>query len=66
MIESFYHAFHGIWIGLKEERNVRIHFCSMIAVIICGILSEGGRGRLDVFSHGHWAGSDHGISKYSP
>jgi diacylglycerol kinase len=27
MIESFYHAFHGIWIGLKEERNVRIHFC---------------------------------------
>jgi diacylglycerol kinase len=37
MIESFYHAFHGIWIGLKEERNVRIHFCSMIAVIIAGL-----------------------------
>lgn len=32
MIESFYHAFHGIWIGLKEERNVRIHFISAAAV----------------------------------
>jgi len=32
MIESFYHAFHGIWIGLKEERNVRIHCVSAFAV----------------------------------
>ncbi len=36
MIESFYHAFHGIWIGLKEERNVRIHFVSAFAVLILG------------------------------
>jgi undecaprenol kinase len=36
MIESFYHAFHGIWIGLKEERNVRIHFLLGIAVIAMG------------------------------
>lgn len=37
MIESFYHAFHGIWIGLKEERNVRIHFLSAVAVTAMGI-----------------------------
>jgi len=37
MIESFFHAFHGIWIGLKEERNVRIHFLSAVAVTALGI-----------------------------
>ena len=37
MIESFYHAFHGIWIGLKEERNVRIHFAMIFVVIGLGI-----------------------------
>lgn len=37
MIESFYHAFHGIWIGLKEERNVRIHFLSAIAVACAAV-----------------------------
>jgi diacylglycerol kinase len=37
MIESFYHAFHGIWIGLKEERNVRIHFVSAFAVVAVGL-----------------------------
>ncbi len=37
MIESFYHAFHGIWIGLKEERNVRIHFCLVALVTTLGI-----------------------------
>ena len=37
MIESFYHAFHGVWVGLKEERNVRIHFLSALAVLILGL-----------------------------
>lgn len=37
MIESFYHAFHGIWIGLKEERNVRIHFCLVALVTALAI-----------------------------
>lgn len=37
MIESFYHAFHGIWIGLKEERNVRIHFCLVAIVTALGL-----------------------------
>lgn len=36
MIESFYHAFHGIWLGLKYERNVRIHLASAVVVIILG------------------------------
>jgi diacylglycerol kinase len=36
MIESFYHAFHGLWVGLKEERNVRIHLVSAVAVILLG------------------------------
>lgn len=37
MIESFYHAFHGVWIGLKEERNVRIHLISAVAVFAMGL-----------------------------
>lgn len=37
MIESFYHAFHGIWVGLKEERNVRIHFLAAIAVAAAAV-----------------------------
>lgn len=37
MIESFYHAFHGIWIGLKEERNVRVHCLCAIAVAAMGL-----------------------------
>lgn len=37
MIESFYHAFHGIWIGLKEERNVRIHFSLVVVVTGLGL-----------------------------
>ncbi|HIA51740.1 MAG TPA: diacylglycerol kinase family protein [Candidatus Melainabacteria bacterium] len=34
MIESFYHAFTGILQGLKEQRNLRIHF-AISAVVIC-------------------------------
>lgn len=37
IIESFYHAFHGIWIGLKEERNVRIHFSLVVLVTVLGV-----------------------------
>lgn len=37
MIESFYHAFHGIWVGIKAERNVRIHFLSAILVLALGL-----------------------------
>ena len=37
LFESFFHAFHGIWIGLKQERNVRIHFALAIAATAMGI-----------------------------
>ncbi len=39
LVESFYHAFNGVRIGLKNERNLRIHFLAagitcMLAVIL--------------------------------
>lgn len=37
LVESFYHAFHGIYVGLKEERNVRIHFCAAFVVTGLGL-----------------------------
>ncbi|HEY9778208.1 MAG TPA: diacylglycerol kinase family protein [Planktothrix sp.] len=37
LIESFYHAFHGLYLGLKEERNLRIHFCAAIVAAIMGV-----------------------------
>ena len=37
LFESFYHAFHGIYVGLREERNVRIHFCAAFAVTGLGL-----------------------------
>ena len=33
LFESFYHAFHGVWVGIRRERNLRIHF-AMIPVVI--------------------------------
>lgn len=37
LIESFYHAFHGIYIALKQERNVRIHFAAAICATGLGL-----------------------------
>lgn len=37
MFESFYHAFAGIAQGLKEQRNLRIHFCISVLVIALGV-----------------------------
>jgi undecaprenol kinase len=37
MIESFFHAFHGIWVGFKEERNLRIHFLAAVVVVGLGM-----------------------------
>lgn len=36
MIESFYHAFTGILQGLKEQRNLRIHFVISAVVVFLG------------------------------
>ncbi len=37
MIESFYHAITGILQGLKEQRNLRIHFTLSAVVVFLGI-----------------------------
>ncbi|MDZ4833823.1 MAG: diacylglycerol kinase family protein [Candidatus Melainabacteria bacterium] len=37
LVESFYHAFHGVAIGLRDQRNLRIHFCLCVAVTIAGV-----------------------------
>lgn len=37
MIESFYHAIVGIGTGLKEQRNLRIHFSLSLLVVVAGI-----------------------------
>ncbi len=38
MIDSFKFAFNGIWVALKEEKNVRIHFIAMAIAVIMGIV----------------------------
>lgn len=38
LINSFKYAFEGIYTGLKEEKNMKIHFGIMILVIIFGII----------------------------
>jgi undecaprenol kinase len=38
LVESFYHAFHGIYLGLKSERNLRIHFCAAIFATVLGFV----------------------------
>lgn len=38
LFESFYHAFHGVAIGLRDQRNLRIHFTMAILVSIAGFL----------------------------
>jgi len=37
LVESFYHAFHGIYVGLKEERNLRIHLCAAVTATAIGV-----------------------------
>ena len=38
MKNSFKYAIEGIYTGLKEERNLKIHIVIMIFVIIFGII----------------------------
>ena len=38
LIKSFKYAFEGIFKGIKEEQNLKIHIAIMILVIIFGIL----------------------------
>ncbi len=36
LIESFYHAIHGLGVGLRGQRNLRIHLVAAVAVTIAG------------------------------
>ncbi|MBK9142353.1 MAG: diacylglycerol kinase family protein [Candidatus Melainabacteria bacterium] len=36
LFESFYHAFHGVYVGLKSQRNLKIHFLACVVVVILG------------------------------
>jgi undecaprenol kinase len=36
MIESFYHAFHGVKLGFAEQRNVRIHLALTCLAVAFG------------------------------
>lgn len=36
LIESFYHAIHGLGVGLRGQRNLRIHIVAALAVVIAG------------------------------
>ena len=38
IIKSFKHAFDGIWVALKTERNLKIHITIMILVIMFGVI----------------------------
>lgn len=38
LIKSFKYAIEGIYSGIKEEQNMKIHFIFMILVIIFGIM----------------------------
>jgi len=36
--ESFYHAFNGVWLGLRTERNLRIHFIAAGTIALLAYL----------------------------
>ena len=38
LIKSFKYAFEGIFTGIKEEQNIKIHIAIMILVIVFGII----------------------------
>ena len=38
LLKSFKYAFDGIYTGIKEEQNMKIHIAIMILVIIFGIM----------------------------
>ena len=38
LLKSFKYAFEGIFTGIKEEQNMKVHIVIMILVIIFGIM----------------------------
>jgi undecaprenol kinase len=37
LIHSFQYAFYGIWICIRKERNMQIHCCAAIFVVLAGL-----------------------------
>ena len=40
LIESFQHAFAGMWFALRSQRNARIHVAIAIVVLLLGLFLE--------------------------
>lgn len=40
LTESFGYAFEGIWIGIRNERNMKIHCLAIIVVTLTGTLFQ--------------------------
>ena len=38
LFQSFGYAFEGIWAVIRKERNMKIHCCAMILVILVGTI----------------------------
>lgn len=38
LAESFYHAFNGVWLGFRTERNLRMHFIAAGLVAILAVI----------------------------
>lgn len=38
LAKSFYHAFYGIWTGIRGERNMKIHCTFVVLVVIAGVV----------------------------
>ena len=39
-LRGFVHAFHGIFLGLRTQRNLRIHALAVVVVITLGLLFQ--------------------------
>ncbi len=47
LARSFHCAWHGICAALRQERNLRIHLCAVVFVVMFGVWQD--------LSAGHWA-----------
>lgn len=45
-MKCFFYAFRGIWETIKNERNMRIHLCFAVYVLLAGLVTK--------ISHGEW------------
>lgn len=36
LLKSFQYAMAGIWAGVRCERNIQLHYCAAVLVMLCG------------------------------